>query len=1120
MKKNILIATTLSVALGLGGLAGAILLQPRQSEQASKNVLTDATEQNGVAGIKLEGADVSSSEASSGSEADTDIVNSALGVKVSPAKADGSRDLSFVAALKDYRSLAAANFTRVMKTEDGSDLKASADVAVHTVYTTASDYSYGEGVSLGEDYHYFMTYTMTGIPQEYFFAKLSVTLHVVTDTGETFASALTEANVQGLLGDASIGVTYLPNAVTDGQPQTYGAQALNTDITEAVVAPYVLSINGFVATRLGKVTSLSMRNSSTGAFDSCGKLASIVLPDTIQEFQKWSFYNCGALSEMTFPTSLVALGSSCFSNNAWKVLHYNASALVNASDMISWNLNDVIVSKDVVSLPDKLISASYLPKSVHYFGTTAEWNALEGTKANGLGIDTVYCSDSVLRTVTFVLNGATLSVDGTSYSDTYTQSIIDGKLVKNPGAPTLEGKYFEGWYADAAFETPFDFTAAISSDVSVYAHITELPAGVSFDKAQNITDGFSGTAVTNTAYADYVYYYRFTAQTTDTYYFTIANPTLNLDLPHTTTAASMQIKVYDASKNEMGLSAYDPTTSAIVAGDQSAFARIACTAGDVYYVSVTPRYYFSSSTWSGTTETYGYGSVDLSVTTLDHDTPSEAISYAYGETVKVPFVTGKEKLFFSFVASSTADSLFRLVPTGSLWGSFVLYKGGDKLTKVTSVYGTAVTSAIVSLTEGTTYYIEANTNDVPKESKYLSFSLGEVPAGAKTDTAIPVSANQNTTVSLGTTGLRYFYYSFVAPTSNVYLMSSTAASTTSTRSITVYASDATTQLATATTTAADSGTLLNFAATASTTYIIKAGFDSSYGDRPDFAFVLKEAPAGYTYANAIAIDASIGTHAMSVLTSDAYYQFSTTDASTLQFAFAVSAGTPNVTFYNSAKTKVGSVTTANGNCHFDVAASSTYYLVVKGGTAADLTMTVSAFSAPLTGKAFLGNYMGAKNGASYYKMSLVAEGYTWESGSTVNALSIASEADGIATLSGSDISIVTNNTQALIIKGGDRFFMSKNCTNYSSGSISGQEVKTSGATNTVGVFLESVVRTSDSGREYAMLKDGVTYLGVTVSFNAGTSIKDTGADFLVTASDGTTVLGHYSNVDGSTISAI
>jgi uncharacterized repeat protein (TIGR02543 family) len=68
--------------------------------------------------------------------------------------------------------------------------------------------------------------------------------------------------------------------------------------------------------------------------------------------------------------------------------------------------------------------------------------------------------EDITYTVTFeTYEGSDLSAQVVNYNGKATQ----------PQEPTYEGYTFEGWFADDAFETPFDFSLIISADVTVYA---------------------------------------------------------------------------------------------------------------------------------------------------------------------------------------------------------------------------------------------------------------------------------------------------------------------------------------------------------------------------------------------------------------------------------------------------------------------------------------------------------------------------------------------------------------------------------------------------------------------------------------------------------------------------
>lgn len=64
------------------------------------------------------------------------------------------------------------------------------------------------------------------------------------------------------------------------------------------------------------------------------------------------------------------------------------------------------------------------------------------------------------------------SVDGGSAVDN--QRVEAGGYATEPTDPTKDGFNFDGWYADASLTTPFDFTAPINANTTVYAKWVEI----------------------------------------------------------------------------------------------------------------------------------------------------------------------------------------------------------------------------------------------------------------------------------------------------------------------------------------------------------------------------------------------------------------------------------------------------------------------------------------------------------------------------------------------------------------------------------------------------------------------------------------------------------------------
>lgn len=80
------------------------------------------------------------------------------------------------------------------------------------------------------------------------------------------------------------------------------------------------------------------------------------------------------------------------------------------------------------------------------------------------------------------------SVDGVVV-DALTQTVNNGATAVKPENPAKEGYVFAGWYVDSAFKTPFNFSSAISQNVTLYARFIEANAENQEFKLTFVVDG-------------------------------------------------------------------------------------------------------------------------------------------------------------------------------------------------------------------------------------------------------------------------------------------------------------------------------------------------------------------------------------------------------------------------------------------------------------------------------------------------------------------------------------------------------------------------------------------------------------------------------------------------------
>lgn len=88
----------------------------------------------------------------------------------------------------------------------------------------------------------------------------------------------------------------------------------------------------------------------------------------------------------------------------------------------------------------------------------------------------------------------TFSVDG----KTFTKEVLSGKVIATPEAPVKDGYVFVGWYKDRATTVPFDFSAGVKSDVTVYGKFvkqTDNEFTVSFYDGTTRLDSYSAKTV-------------------------------------------------------------------------------------------------------------------------------------------------------------------------------------------------------------------------------------------------------------------------------------------------------------------------------------------------------------------------------------------------------------------------------------------------------------------------------------------------------------------------------------------------------------------------------------------------------------------------------------------------
>ena len=230
------------------------------------------------------------------------------------------------------------------------------------------------------------------------------------------------------------------------------------------------------------------------AFRYCQTLERIALPSALQTLSNVTFYGCTALSEVTFPASLetIQVGAFGYCRNLSEVelpaslktiqsyVFGGCSDLKTVSydgSLEQWN--HITANNDVLgySCPS-LVTDDYTAQFIlvendlpDHFPKTVTITKYTGTES------TVILPSTISNWPVTKIGEDALKDNTTITSVTIPASVTEiGKLT----APTVEGYTFDGWYADAAHTTEFDFSTPITGDTTIYAKWTANDYYVSF----------------------------------------------------------------------------------------------------------------------------------------------------------------------------------------------------------------------------------------------------------------------------------------------------------------------------------------------------------------------------------------------------------------------------------------------------------------------------------------------------------------------------------------------------------------------------------------------------------------------------------------------------------------
>lgn len=251
----------------------------------------------------------------------------------------------------------------------------------------------------------------------------------------------------------------------------------NSAVTSVTIPDSVTSIPDAAFVNCSQLTNISIPNSVTyigfSAFDGCASLKSITLPSSLRTIGNSAFAGCPSLMTVTYPGS----------KTQWDAITKGSNNDVLENKLVCNQLEATFTADgttfaqpQTINRGEKFTKPAEPPKENHTF---AGW--YNGDEKFDFDADTTNAPNVLNLVAKWDINKYTVQFvsDYGSFAD---QTVEHGKPIDTGKLtpPIVEGFTFDGWYADKAHETKFDFNTQITSDTKVYAKWTAKDYEVSF----------------------------------------------------------------------------------------------------------------------------------------------------------------------------------------------------------------------------------------------------------------------------------------------------------------------------------------------------------------------------------------------------------------------------------------------------------------------------------------------------------------------------------------------------------------------------------------------------------------------------------------------------------------
>ena len=284
-------------------------------------------------------------------------------------------------------------------------------------------------------------------------------------------------------------VVVIPSKINGITVETIGNTAFqNSAVTSVTIPDSVTAIYSGAFANCSQLTNISIPNSVTyigfSAFEHCTSLKSITLPSSLSSISEALFFGCSQLTTIHIPVSVTSIGSYAFdgcpssmtvtysgSKTQWDDITKGSNSDVLENHLICAKLEATFtadgesISTQTIDRGGKFTEPAAPSKENHTF---AGW--YNGDEKFDFHADTTNDPNVLKLVAKWDINKYTVQFvsDHGSFKD---QTIEHGKTIKPDKLtiPEVEGYTFDGWYADEAHKTKFDFTQPIKSNTTVYA---------------------------------------------------------------------------------------------------------------------------------------------------------------------------------------------------------------------------------------------------------------------------------------------------------------------------------------------------------------------------------------------------------------------------------------------------------------------------------------------------------------------------------------------------------------------------------------------------------------------------------------------------------------------------